>query len=439
MRSRKVVIMGAAGRDFHNFNVFFRDNKDYKVKAFTATQIPNIEDRKYPKELAGKLYPRGIPIFPESNLTHLIKKHKIDVVVFSYSDISHMYVMHKASEVIAAGADFWLLGLSSSLLKSKRPVISICAVRTGCGKSQTTRRICDILNKKGRRFSVIRHPMPYGNLRKQIVQKFSTFKDMDKHECTIEEREEYEPHIRRGNTVFAGVDYGKILKQAEKISEVIVWDGGNNDLPFYESNFHIVVADPFRVGAENSYHPGEANVRCADVVIINKAKTAPRKKVDQLYQHIKALNPQATILKASSPLYVDKPKLIRNKRVVVVEDGPTLTHGGMSFGAGVVAARKFRVKKIVDPRKYVIGSIKRAYDKYPHMHEVIPALGYGNKQIKELQKSINQIPADAIIMATPVDLRKFMKLNKPAVKVDYELQIESGVRLETLLKKYIKM
>jgi len=437
MQSRRVIIMGAAGRDFHNFNYYFRNSKLFKVICFTATQIPNIANRRYPRELAGKRYPRGIPILPEVKLEYLIKKHNIDIVVFSYSDISHNYVMHKASEVIAAGADFWLLGLNSSMFKSKRKVISVCATRTGAGKSQTTRKVCEILHNKGIKFSVVRHPMPYGDLRKQIVQKFSRMRDLDRHKCTIEEREEYEPHIKRGNTVFAGVDYGLILKQAEKISDVIVWDGGNNDLPFYQPDLHIVVVDPFRVGDEMTYHPGETNVRYADVVIINKIGTAPHKNVNLLKKNVKELNKRVIIIEASSPTFADRPDLIRNKRVVVVEDGPTLTHGGMSFGAGVVAARRFKAKKIVNPRPYVIGSIKKAYTKYPQIGNLIPALGYGQKQIRELQQSINRIPADSIIIATPVDLRKFMRINKPAVKVDYELKIESGPQLEVLLKKYI--
>lgn len=439
MRARKVIIMGAAGRDFHNFNVFFRHNKHYRVVCFTATQIPNIDERKYPPALAGPSYPRGIPIHPESGLKNLIKKFSIDVVVFSYSDIAHEYVMHKASEIIAAGADFWLLGMHSSMLRSKRPVISVCAVRTGCGKSQTTRLICNILYNNGIRFSVIRHPMPYGDLKKQIVQKYSTLRDLDKYDCTIEEREEYEPHIMRGNPIFAGVDYGRILTQAEKISEVIVWDGGNNDLPFYSPDLHIVVADPFRVGHETTYHPGEANLRLADVVIINKVGTAPKKNVDLLKHNIMAVNGSAIIMKALSPITIDKPELIRNKRVVIIEDGPTLTHGGMSFGAGVVAAKKYRVKKIVDPRRHAVGSIRRAYDKFKHLDNVVPALGYGEKQIEELKRSINRTPADAIVIATPVDLRKFMKFNKPAVKVDYELKINKGPDLKTLLKKYLRI
>lgn len=436
---RRVIIMGAAGRDFHNFNLFFRNNKDFKVICFTATQIPNIADRLYPRELAGKRYPRGIKIMPERQISGLIKKHKIDVVVFSYSDISHQYVMNKASEVMAAGADFWLLGPKSSMLKSKRKVVSICAARTGSGKSQTTRRVCEILRAHGLRTSVIRHPMPYGDLKSQIVQKFSTLEDLDKHKCTIEEREEYEPHIVRGNTVFAGVDYGLILKQAEKISDIIVWDGGNNDLSFYESNLHIVVVDPFRVGDESTYHPGETNVRMADVVLINKVDTAPRSSIDKLKENIKRLNANAIIMEAASPTSVDRPELIENKKVVVIEDGPTLTHGGMSFGAGVVAAKKYHAKKIVDPKPHAVGSIKEAYTKYPQIGDLIPALGYGKKQIRELESSINNTPADSIVMATPVDLRKFTKLNKPAAKIDYDLEERFGPGLQTILKKYLKI
>ena len=433
---RKVIIMGAAGRDFHNFNTFFRNNTQYKVVCFTATQIPNIEDRRYPKELAGKGYPKGIPIFSEKLLTNLIKKYKIDIIVFSYSDITYDYVMHKASEVIAAGADFWLLGPKSSMLKSKRKVISICAVRTGAGKSQTTRRVCDILNELNIECAVIRHPMPYGDLRKQIVQKFSLLSDLDKYQCTIEEREEYEPHIRNGDTVFAGVDYGQILKEAEKISDVVVWDGGNNDLPFYNPDLHIVVADPFRVGNESTYHPSEANVRLADVVIINKVDAAPKKDVEILKKNIKKLNRQAIIIEAASPTFIEEPALIKNKRVVVIEDGPTLTHGEMSFGAGVVTAKKYHAK-IVDPRPYAVGSIKKAYEKFTQIGPLIPALGYSQKQIHELQKSINNTPADAIIIASPVDLRKFLKLNKPAVRVTYELREKSGQNLKMLIKKHL--
>ncbi|MBE0433505.1 GTPase [candidate division WOR-3 bacterium] len=436
---RRVIIMGAAGRDFHNFNVFFRNNAEFKVICFTATQIPNIEDRLYPKALAGKGYPQGIPIMPEKKISRLIVGHRVDVVVFAYSDISHTYVMNKASEVMAAGADFWLLGPKSSTIRSKRKVVSICAARTGSGKSQTTRRVCELLQKNGLKTSIIRHPMPYGNLKEQIVQKFSTLEDLDKHRCTIEEREEYEPHIMRGNTVFAGVDYGLILKRAERISDIIVWDGGNNDLPFYEPDLHIVVVDPFRAGDEITYHPGETNVRMADVVLINKIDTAPRSGIELLKKNIAKINDDAIILEAASPTSVDRPELIKGKKVVVIEDGPTLTHGGMSFGAGIVAAKKYHARQIVDPKQYAIGSIKEAYARYPQIGPLIPALGYGRKQIKELESSINNTPADSIVMATPVDLRKFTKLNKPAAKIDYELEERTGPSLEKILCQYLKI
>lgn len=436
---RRVIIMGAAGRDFHNFNTFFKYNHDYKVICFTATQIPNIEGRKYPADLAGPYYSTGIPIYSEKDLTNLIKKFKIDVVVFSYSDVSHEYVMHKASQVIAAGADFWLMGPKSSILKSRKKVISICAARTGAGKSQTTRRVCDILNKYGIKFSVVRHPMPYGDLTKQESQQFSTLQDLDRYRCTIEEREEYEPHIKRGNTVFAGVDYLKILRAAERISDVIVWDGGNNDLPFYEPDLHIVVVDPLRPGNESTYHPGEANVRMADIIIINKVDSANPKIVQKMKKNLKMLNQNANIIDAYSPVVVDKPALIKNKRVIVIEDGPTLTHGEMSFGAGVIAAKKYHAKSIVDPRKYTVGSIKKTYEKYTHIGPLIPALGYSMKQIKELNQSINNTPADVVVIGTPVDLRKFLHINKPAVKVTYELKEKNGNILVRLIKNCLKL
>jgi predicted GTPase len=434
---RKVIIMGAAGRDFHNFNVFFRNRPEYKVVCFTATQIPNIEGRRYPKELAGRGYPLGIPIFPEKDLPRLIKKYDADIVVFSYSDISHINVMHKASIVLAADADFWILGPKSSLIKSRKKVISICAARTGAGKSQTTRKVCEILKSLGLRFSVVRHPMPYGDLRKQAVQKFSSLKDLDLHKCTIEEREEYEPHILSGTTVFAGVDYGAILKAAEKISDVVLWDGGNNDLPFYEPDLHIVVVDPFRVGHESTYFPGEPNVRLAELIVINKVDTASRKNVATLKKNVRALNPDADIIEAASPTYCDNPALIKGKTVVVIEDGPTLTHGEMSFGAGVVAARKYHCRRMVDPRPYAVGSIKKAYEKFPQMGNLIPALGYSPAQIRELEKSINRTPADTIVMGTPIDLRKFMKLNKPAVKINYVLKEIGTHKLEAAVKKVV--
>ena len=438
MAKRRVIIMGAAGRDFHNFNTFFRDNEDYEVVAFTATQIPNIEGRFYPPELAGKLYPKGIPIYPESDLPKLIKEHNVDVVVFAYSDVSHEYVMHRASIAIANGADFWLMGPDATLIKSTKPVISVCAVRTGCGKSQTTRRVTDILHKYGLKYVVIRHPMPYGDLKKQAVQRFATYEDLDKYECTIEEREEYEPHIDRGNVVYAGVDYEKIVRSAEKEADIIVWDGGNNDLPFYKPDLHIVVTDPHRAGHEFKYHPGEANFRMADVIIINKEDSADPKNVELIKEHIKEANPNATVIDAESPISVENPEAIKGKRVLVVEDGPTLTHGGMKFGAGYLAAKKFGAKEIIDPRPYAVGTIKETYKKYPHLDVILPAMGYGKQQIKELEETINNADADLVIIGTPIDLRRIVHINKPADRVRYELKEKGPVTLEDIIKKFLQ-
>ncbi len=431
----RVLIMGAAGRDFHNFNVFFRDNPDYEVVAFTATQIPNIEGRVYPAELAGSRYPKGIPIYPESELTRLIRDLKVDQVVFAYSDVPHEYVMHKASQVIAAGADFRLMGLKSTQLKSSKPVVSIGAVRTGCGKSQTTRRVSLILRDMGYKVAVIRHPMPYGDLVRQRVQRFATYEDLDKHECTIEEREEYEPHLDNGMIVFAGVDYEAILRQAEQDADIILWDGGNNDIPFYVSDFHIVVADPHRPGHEMKYHPGEANARMADVFVINKVDTAEPDAVLAVRENLHTLNPEALIIEAASPIFVDDPAAIRGKRVLVVEDGPTLTHGEMAYGAGWVAAKRFGAAEIVDPRPYAVGSIRETYAKYPNTGTVLPAMGYGKEQMRELEETINRAEADLVIVGTPIDLGRLLKLNKPYQRVRYELQ-EIGVpTLEDLLRE----
>jgi predicted GTPase len=430
----KTLIMGAAGRDFHNFNVFFRNNKDYEVVAFTATQIPNIEGRKYPAALSGELYPQGIPIYPESDLVSLIDKYQVEQVVFAYSDVSHLYVMHKASEVLAAGADFRLMGTHSTQLKSTKPVVSVCAVRTGSGKSQTTRRVAAILKSMGKKVAVIRHPMPYGDLAKQAVQRFADLADLDKNECTIEEREEYEPHIVNDVLVFAGVDYEAILRAAEKEADVILWDGGNNDLPFYVPDLQIVVADPHRPGHETSYHPGEANARTADVFVINKVDTADAENVMALHESLRALAPDATILEGASPLFVDNPEEIKGKRVLVVEDGPTLTHGGMAYGAGWVAARRFGAAEIVDPRPFAVGSIKDTYQKYPTTGNVLPAMGYGDKQIRELEKTINNADVDLVIIGTPIDLGRLMKIKKPTQRVRYELQIIGQPTLEDLLK-----
>ncbi len=431
----RTIIMGAAGRDFHNFNVFFRDNPDYEVVAFTATQIPNIEGRTYPPELAGKQYPKGIPIYPESELTRLIKDLKVDQVVFAYSDVSHEYVMHKASEAIAAGADFRLMGLNSTMLTSSKPVVSVCAVRTGCGKSQTTRRVSLILRDMGYKVAVIRHPMPYGDLAKQAVQRFATYEDLDKYECTIEEREEYEPHLDNGMIVYAGVDYEAILRRAEQEADIILWDGGNNDLPFYKSDLHIVVADPHRPGHEVKYHPGEANARIADVFIINKVDTAEPEAVLEVRENLHSINPDALILEAASPIFVENPDAIRGKRVLVVEDGPTLTHGGMAYGAGWFAAKRFGAAEIVDPRPYAVGSIRETYAKYPNTGAVLPAMGYGKEQIRELEETINRADADLVIVGTPIDLRRLMKINKPSDRVRYELQIIGTPTLEDILRK----
>ena len=427
--------MGAAGRDFHNFNVYFRKNLDYKVVAFTATQIPNIEGRKYPAALSGDLYPEGIPIHPESDLLDLIQKHQVEQVIFAYSDVSHEYVMHIASTVLAAGADFRLMGLNSTQIKSTKPVVSVCAVRTGSGKSQTTRLVAEILMGMGKKVAVIRHPMPYGDLAKQAVQRFGELADLDKHDCTIEEREEYEPHIVNDVLVFAGVDYEAILREAEKEADIILWDGGNNDLSFYKADYQIIVADPHRPGHETTYHPGEANARTADVFVINKVDTANAEDVIYLHDSLSKLAPQAVILEGASPLFVDDPSQIRGKRVLVVEDGPTLTHGGMAYGAGWVAARRFGAAEIVDPRPFAVGTITETYQKYPTTGNVLPAMGYGDAQIRELEKTINNAEVDLVIIGTPIDLARLMKINKPTQRVRYELQIIGQPTLEDLLKE----
>jgi predicted GTPase len=432
--SIKTLIMGAAGRDFHNFNTFFRDNPDYEVVAFTATQIPNIEGRVYPAELAGAQYSQGIPIYPESDLLELIEKKNIEQVVFAYSDITHEYVMHKASQILAAGADFCLLGVAKTQVKSTKPVVSVCAVRTGSGKSQTTRRVSLILREMGFKVAAIRHPMPYGNLVKQAVQRFADYSDLDKHECTIEEREEYEPHIDNGIIVYAGVDYEAILRQAEKEVDIVLWDGGNNDLPFYKSDFQIVVADPHRPGHEVRYHPGEAVARSADVFVINKVDTANGEAVIKLRESLRALNPNAVVIEAASPLFVDDPAAIRGKRVLVVEDGPTLTHGEMAYGAGWITARRFGAGEIIDPRPYAVGSIKATYEKYPTTGDVLPAMGYGDVQMKELEETISNADADLVIIGTPIDLTRVIKINKPSQRVRYELQEIGQPTLENLLK-----
>lgn len=437
MSKKRVVIMGAAGRDFHNFNVYYRDNPDYEVVAFTATQIPDIDGRKYPFELAGKLYPDGIPILSESDLIKVIKDKNVDEVVFAYSDVSHNYVMDKACSVIAAGADFRFIGAEKSMLKSTKPVISICAVRTGCGKSQTTRKVATILKELGKKVTVIRHPMPYGDLNKQRVQRFAQLEDLDKHECTIEEREEYEPHINAGIVVYAGVDYLDILREAEKESDIIIWDGGNNDLPFYVPDLEIVVVDPHRPGHELLYYPGTANLYRADVVVINKVDSTTHENIEIVENNIKLKNPKAAIIHADSPIIVDKPEEIKGKKVLVVEDGPTLTHGEMKYGAGIVAARQYGAHEIIDPRPYAVGSIKKTFEKYPHIGTLLPAMGYSKTQMKELEKTINDTPCDMVVVATPIDLGRLLKINKPYKRVRYELQEKEALGLKYLIESRV--
>ncbi|GAB4457539.1 MAG: cyclic 2,3-diphosphoglycerate synthase [Anaerolineales bacterium] len=433
----KTIIMGAAGRDFHNFNTFFRGNKDYEVVAFTATQIPDIEGRLYPPELAGAQYPKGIPIHAEDELTDLIKKHGVEQVVFAYSDVPHEHVMHKASIVNAAGADFRLMGTKYTQIKSTKPVVSVCAVRTGSGKSQTTRRVSLILREMGYKVAAIRHPMPYGNLIRQEVQRFADYDDLDEQECTIEEREEYEPHLDNGVIVYAGVDYEKIVRQAEQEVDIVLWDGGNNDFPFYVSDFQIVVADPHRPGHESAYHPGEVNARMADVFVINKVDTANPDSVIALRESLRRLNPNAIQIEAASPLFVEDPEAIRGKRVLVIEDGPTLTHGEMAYGAGYVAARRFGAKEIVDPRPFAVKSIAATYEKYPKTGPILPAMGYGDKQMKDLEETINRSDVDMVIVGTPIDLKRVIKINKPSQRVRYELQeIGQPTLADLLMKKF---
>jgi len=430
--------MGAAGRDFHNFNTVFRGNKNFEVVCFTATQIPNIEDRKYPAQLAGKGYPKGIPIYSEEELTDIIKRKKIDWVAFSYSDIPHTYVMHKASQVMAEGASFILLGPKETQLKSKVPVVAVCAVRTGSGKSQTTRKVADILKKAGKKLVVVRHPMPYGNLVRQTCQRFASFKDLDRYDCTFEEREEFEPHLERRTVVYAGVDYEKILRQAEKEADVILWDGGNNDYPFFKPDLLITVVDPHRPGHESAYFPGEQNLWSADVVVINKVDTAAFENVQTVRKNAERINPKAVVIEAASPIFVQGGEAIRDKKVLVIEDGPTLTHGEMEFGAGVVAARKFGAKELIDPRPYIKGSLVEVYKKYPHIGRLLPAMGYDEVQIKEMQQTINRVPADLVIVATPIDLGQLLKVKKPLLRVRYELEELGKPNLKDILAPFLK-
>lgn len=433
MAKRSVVIMGAAGRDFHNFNCVYRDDPGVEVVAFTATQIPDIEGRTYPPELAGPRYPRGIPIVAEEQLDELIRERGVDEVVFAYSDIPHTYVMNRASRVLAAGADFVLLGPRRTQLKSSRPVVSVGAVRTGAGKSPTSRRVADILTGFGLKVAVIRHPMPYGDLRRQVWQRFADYADLDRHECTIEEREEYEPHLDRGRFVYAGIDYAEILRRAEAEADVILWDGGNNDLPFLASDFHVVVCDPHRAGHEVTYHPGEANLRMADVVLISKLDSAPPEGVRTVRENVRRVNPRAVVVDAATPMFVDDPGAVRGRRVLAVEDGPTITHGEMPFGAGVLSAEKAGARELVDPRPFAVGSLRETFARYPHIGRCLPAMGYGKKQVAELEATIHACGAEVVIVATPIDLRRVMTLRVPAVRVRYEVQEIGRPTLEELL------
>ena len=441
MSKTKVLIMGAAGRDFHNFNVHYRNNPNYNVIAFTATQIPNIDGRKYPSQLCGDAYPDGIPIYPESDLVSLIKKHKIEEVVFSYSDVSFEYVMAKAAIVNAAGASFRLLGAAETMVKSTKPVISVVAVRTGSGKSQTSRRVIEILKSLKKKTVAIRHPMPYGDLVKQKVQRYAKVSDLKKYDCTIEEMEEYEPHVTKGNVIYAGVDYEAILREAEKEAEIILWDGGNNDMSFYKSDLTITVVDPHRPGHELRYYPSYTNVLLADIVVINKIDSANPDNVRLVRDNVQRINPSAVIVEAASPISLDKEdgyKVIKGKRVLVIEDGPTLTHGEMKFGAGIIAAQKFGAAEIVDPRKYAVKSIDFTYKKYPNIGTLLPAMGYGDQQVKDLEATINKVPCDGVIIATPIDLRRLIKIKKPTVRVEYDLEEIGHPDLTELLTKFVK-
>jgi predicted GTPase len=432
---KKVIIMGAAGRDFHNFNIFFRDNDLYEVVCFTATQIPDIDGRMYPPELAGERYPEGIPIYSDENLEGLIQDDSVDLVVFSYSDISHAEVMHKASIVTAAGADFMIAGSPHTMLESKKPVISVCAVRTGCGKSQTSREVVRVLKAMGKRVVTVRHPMPYGDLTKQIVQRFEKYEDFEIHQCTIEEREEYEPVIAMGSVIYAGVDYGRILVEVEKEADIIVWDGGNNDTPFYKSDLNIVVFDPHRAGHELVYHPGETNMRMCDVALINKVDSAPHEKIEQVRNNIRTHNPRALIIEADSEVIAENSEFIKDKRVLVVEDGPTMTHGEMEYGAGVIAAERFGASELVDPRPYLVGTLKDTFAKYPKIGALLPAMGYSDQQVKDLQATINGTDCDVVISATPIDITGLLQVDKPLVRVRYEYKDNSRPTLEDVIRE----
>ena len=438
MVKQRVLIMGAAGRDFHNFNTYFRHNNEYEVVAFTATQIPKIEGRSYPPALCGELYPKGIPIYPETELSHLIRKHSIDLVVFSYSDVPHEYVMQKGSQAMAAGANFMLLSPSQTQIKAKCPVISVCAIRTGCGKSQTSRKLVSILKERGMKVVAIRHPMPYGDLAEQAVQRFASYEDLDRHHCTIEEREEYEPYIDHGLVVYAGIDYEAIVRQAEREADIIVWDGGNNDMPFITPDIEITVLDPLRAGHERSYYPGEVNFLTADVLVINKYQEASAEQLNVVWENIKQCNPTAKVIKGDSQITVDNPEMIKGKKVLVIEDGPTLTHGGMSYGAGMVCAVECEAAEIVDPRPYAVGSIEDAYTKYTHLGKLIPALGYYKDQLKDLEKTIKATPADLVLVGSPIDIRRVIKIDKPALRVRYELEEIGEPTIKQILDEFLK-
>ncbi len=437
-RSKKAIIMGAAGRDFHNFNVYFKNNQNYEVIAFTATQIPDIAGRKYPKELSGEIYPNGIPIHGEEEITDLIKKHDVDEVFFSYSDVPYKYVMNKSAIVNSAGADFCLLGPENTQLKSTKPVIAVCAVRTGCGKSQVSRKIFEILRKKGKKVASIRHPMPYdSDLTSQICQRFASYDDLDKYRCTIEEREEYEPYIDMGGVIFAGVDYEKILIEAEKEADVIIWDGGNNDFSFIKPDLLITIADPHRPGHELSYYPGEVNTRSANVIIINKINTAKKEDIETVRKNLNVVNPTAKIIDGISTVIAEDPDMIKNRRVLVIEDGPTVTHGSMKYGAGMVAAKEHNAGEIIDPRSFAVGSITKTFEKYSHLTNVLPAMGYGKKQISELEETINNTDCDVVISGTPIDLNRVLSSKKPIVRIRYGVGDQTAKELETIVNNLL--
>lgn len=438
-KKQKVLILGAAGRDFHNFNTYFRNNPDFEVVAFTATQIPKIDGRKYPAVLAGELYPDGIPIIQEERFEEVCRTQGVDVVVFAYSDVSHETVMHLAARAVAVGADYWLLGGNKTMVKSCKPVISVCAARTGCGKSQTSRKLTTLLLQAGKKVVAVRHPMPYGDLAKQKVQRFAEVSDLKKHECTIEEMEEYEQYIERGMVIYSGVDYEAILREAEKEADVIIWDGGNNDIPFYKPDLAVTVLDPLRPGHEMKFWPGEANLRFGHVIVVNKVDRAKPQDVDTVVANVKAANPGARLILADSTIEVDQPELVKGKRVLVVEDGPTLTHGGMDIGAGFVVSERLGAAEIIQPRPYAVGPIAASYQQYPHMGPILPALGYYPEQLKALEDTINKVPCDAVVIGTPIDLRRFIKINVPATRVTYSLaEKEGGLNLEQVVAEFLK-